>query len=645
MHYSAGNTVTLGGVTYTALSTNTNQNPATKPLFWQVYQPVIPYTPGAAWSATTTYSTGNTATLGGVTYTALSTNTNQNPATKPLFWQVYQPVIPYTPGAAWSATRAYDVGNTVTYGGVNYTALTANTNQNPAASGEDWRDNTPYTAGAPWSARMHYSAGNTATLGGVTYTALSGNNNQNPATSSDYWEVYQPVIPYTPGAAWSATTTYSTGNTATLGGVTYAALSTNTNQNPATKPAFWEVYQPVIPYTPGAVWSATTTYAAGNTATLGGVTYTALSANSNQTPSASSDYWEVYQPVIPYTAGAAWSATTNYAAGNTVTLGGVTYTALSANVNQTPSASSAFWQTRPSSYAAEEPWSDTRAYATGNTVTYGEVTYTALSANTNQIPSATSTYWQAPSTYTAGAAWSATRAYATGNTVTYGGVTYTALSASTNQTPSATSTYWQTRPSSYAAGEAWSDTRSYVADNTVTLGGVTYSALASSTNQNPATSSVYWEVYQPVIPYTPGAAWSATTTYSTGNTATLGGVTYAALSTNVNQNPATKPAFWEVYQPVIPYTAGETWSATRAYATGNTVTYGGVTYTALSASTNQIPSATSTYWRGPGGGTADAAEADAKKKKGEGETMLYIGIAVAALLVVGVLAVSMSRRR
>jgi nitrate reductase NapE component len=80
-----------------------------------------------------------------------------------------------------------------------------------------------------------------------------------------------------------------------------------------------------------------------------------------------------------------------------------------------------------------------------------------------------------------------------------------------------------------------------------------------------------------------------------------------------------------------------------------------VTYTALSASTNQTPSATSAYWRGPGGGTADAAaeekirkekeEVEAKKKKEEEDTMFYIGIGVFSVLVVGILAVAISGRR
>ena len=39
-------------------------------------------------------------------------------------------------------------------------------------------------------------------------------------------------------------------------------------------------------------------------------------------------------------------------------------------------------------------WSSTTAYAAGASVSYGGVNYTALIANTGQIPGASATYWQ-----------------------------------------------------------------------------------------------------------------------------------------------------------------------------------------------------------------------------------------------------------
>ena len=309
------------------------------------------------------------------------------------------------------------------------------------------------------------------------------------------------------------------------------------------------------------------------------------------------------------------------------------------------------------SYTPGAAWSGEITYSSGNTVTYGGVTYTAVAGSINQTPSSTSTYWRDPnttpwlqpnSTYTAGETWSDRRSYVAGNIVTLGGVTYKALSDNDGQDPATSTyrlTYWRVF-TPYTPGAAWSATTDYAAGNKATLGGVTYKALRDNTNENPTTSSTYWRVS---TPYTAGAPWLATTDYDAGNKATLGGVTYTAILDNTDENPATSRTYWRV---TTPYTAGAAWLATTDYLTGNTATLGGMTYTALLDNTNENPATTPRYWRisttNESAAAAEKAkkekeEADAKKKKEDEETMLYIGIGVAAVLVVGVLAVSMSR--
>ncbi len=333
-----------------------------------------------------------------------------------------------------------------------------------------------------------------------------------------------------------------------------------------------------------------------------------------------------------------------------------------------------------STYTAGETWSDIRSYVAGNIVTLGGVTYKALLDNDGQDPATSINrlrYWRVFTPYTAGAAWSETTDYLTGHTATLNGVTYTAKVSNTNENPATSRAYWQGPPGTpdigYTPGAEWSPTIYYVARNTATIGGVTYTARGDNYNQNPTTARDYWRV---ITPYTPGAEWSATVEYAPGNTGRIGRVNYTAIRDNYNENPATgtdKISYWRT-----PYFPGATWLATTDYGPLNIAKYEGMNYTAKLSNINQNPKTSTTYWRvsyadevrdvaqwpelvelidgvasgyverpdgggGGGGGDGGAAGEDAKKKKEEEETMLYIGIGVAAVLVVGVLAVSMSR--
>lgn len=120
--YSKNAYVLSSSIGYKSLQdANLNHTPASSPTFWQVVSPsnavndgrgflatdigrpirLYNPTPASAWSGATTYNQGDLASATSISYRSLvSGNTNNAPATSPLFWEVY------TPGWTWGRITA-----------------------------------------------------------------------------------------------------------------------------------------------------------------------------------------------------------------------------------------------------------------------------------------------------------------------------------------------------------------------------------------------------------------------------------------------------------------------------------------------------------------------------------------------------------
>jgi chitodextrinase len=103
--------------------------------------------------------------------------------------------------AAWSSTTVYTAGMTASLNGVNYTANFWTQNQSPATnnggagSGQPWTSNgacggsgsgsgSGSGCAAPWSSATVYTAGNTASENGVNYVANFWTQGSNPVTNN-----------------------------------------------------------------------------------------------------------------------------------------------------------------------------------------------------------------------------------------------------------------------------------------------------------------------------------------------------------------------------------------------------------------------------------------------------------------------------
>lgn len=124
---------------------------------------------------------------------------------------------------------------------------------------------------------------------------------------------------------------------------------------------------------------------------------------------------------------------------------------------------------------------------------------------------------------------------------------------------------------------------------------VVYMSLISGNSQDPRQpntwiSTTQYSKDQVVLFY---SAWAIGTTYAAGNGVTLNGISYISLSAgNVGNSPDTSPTKW-VALPIA--LAPGYYSATTAYTVGQFVTYLGLNYVCIAASTGNLPTNTS-FW-------------------------------------------------
>jgi len=195
----------------------------------------------------------------------------------------------------------------------------------------------------------------------------------------------------------------------------------------------------------------------------------------------------------------AWSSTTTYSQGASVDYSGAIYVSLvNNNLNNTPSSSPTDWAPTGSSPNYQGAWSSSTAYTTGQTVSVGSTLYIALQNSTNENPASTTGYWQVLSntSYYYGA-WSNSTAYPAGAEVSYNGTVWIALSANTNQTPGIGSSYWTAVGNSTILISAYAGGTTYSAGmQVIGTDGNIYQALQSTTGNAPP-NATYWQLVGP----------------------------------------------------------------------------------------------------------------------------------------------------
>ncbi|MGE3619755.1 MAG: ExeM/NucH family extracellular endonuclease [Acidimicrobiia bacterium] len=206
-------------------------------------------------------------------------------------------VTPATPVGpeAWAPWRVYDTGDQVTHQGKVYEALWWTLAQTPGDPWGPWQEIATSPDGtAVWTPSRVFDTGELVTHDGRLWRAKWWTRNQAPGASP--WGPWEQIPDTTtPGTspAWSAHTTYDTGDQVTHAGKVYEALWWTLAQTPGDP---WGPWQEIATSPDGtAVWTPSRVFDTGDQATHDGQTWQARWWTRNQAPGG--DPWGPWQRV------------------------------------------------------------------------------------------------------------------------------------------------------------------------------------------------------------------------------------------------------------------------------------------------------------------------------------------------------------
>jgi endo-1,4-beta-xylanase len=152
---------------------------------WGVGQLVASVVP--AWSAATTYHTGDWVTYQGSFWTELWKNTKEKPGSPTGAWQ--QMVTADDGTAIWTPSRIFNKGDAVTYQGKNYVAEWRTRNEKPGDPNGPWQETATAPDGATlWTPSGIYNAGDIVGYEGRTYVAQWWTRNEAPGEPNGPWK-------------------------------------------------------------------------------------------------------------------------------------------------------------------------------------------------------------------------------------------------------------------------------------------------------------------------------------------------------------------------------------------------------------------------------------------------------------------------
>ncbi len=148
---------------------------------------------------------------------------------------------------------------------------------------------------------------------------------------------------------------------------------------------------------------------------------------------------------------------------------------------------------------------------------------------------------------------------------------------------------------------AWSSVTLYVVGNQVDFSGGYYIALTNNLNHQPDTHPADWQLVSSPSTNEFIGVWSSVTAYLVGNQVTYSGTGgnayYIALVNNTNKQPDTNPSDWQQIGSPNSYVFLGAYNGATAYIPGNQVSYLGSYWICTTASTGNAPGVSSSFWQ------------------------------------------------
>ena len=290
------------------------------------------------WETGSNYVVDDVVTNGGKTYicvishTAAATfvsDTNANPLlTK---WNLIADGSTWT--GAWNDVTYYNVGDIALWGGITYICKTAHTSQTYLE--DDLSKWDEFSAGfkwiGEWTTSYRYQVRDLVYYGGSTYVCKTQHTSAATAASglendANKWDLFNQSLSYL--GPWSGTNVrYKINDVVKSGANLWICTAYHTSTGTAIDTNNFTIF--VNGFQFGGTWSSSTDYQAGDIVSYGGNTYTAVLNNgsgSPQNPSTATTYWKLFTPGLVYSG--EWTSATAYKIGNVVTLGAFTFAAI-----------------------------------------------------------------------------------------------------------------------------------------------------------------------------------------------------------------------------------------------------------------------------------------------------------------------------
>ena len=335
--------------------------------------------------------------------------------------------------------------------------------------------------------------------------------------------------------AWASATTYIKDDVIRYGGKTYICTlgHTSTSNFYTDASTSWNLASDGQAWK--GAWTGTTYYKIGDTVSWGGQVYIANTGHTSQTYLEDDlSKWDVFASQFSWKN--AWTTSTYYKIGDIVKYGGTVYrckTSHTSNASATLAAGGleadqSKWDVVNQSFDYKGVWATGIRYKVNDVVKSGAGLWICTALNLSGASwSGDNAYW---SRFVEGleflSTYNSATAYVPGDVVTYGGYSYVALTNTTNQTPSTTPSVWSLLSTGFNFRNDYAGATAYKTGDVVRLDGYTYICTADSTGNQPPNTS-YWQQLNPGYKWL--GTWTTATGYVLGDTLKYSNNTYVCV--------------------------------------------------------------------------------------------------------------------
>ena len=415
--------------------------------------------------------------------------------------------------------------------------------------------------------------------------------------------------------AWTTATAYVKDDIVRYGGSAFVCVTAHTAASDfytdfdTTK---WQLMAGGVQYRTGS-WTATTYYAEGDIVRYGGKLYIAidghLSSADFDTDWDAGNKWQLFVDGIEWKT-SVWTASTLYKEGDLVRHGGRVYICINGNTS-TSSFETDFnateWQLFADGTQWKGTWGTSTLYKVGDVVSYGGKTYQCVDEHTSNNSTTGGFYTDLGTTqwnlyadgtqYKAGG-WTAATYYKVGDISRYGGKTFICLTGHTADASfqvDLAATRWEL----YTDGQQWktspwANSTLYKTGDLVRNGGKIYIAITNHTSTgangnlgfNTDLAASNWQLFSDGIQWT--GAWVTSTIYKLGDLVSYGGKSYTCVTAHTAAADFYTDLDGSRWNLVADGQQWKTnaWSTTTLYKEGDIVRFGGRTYICIDGHTS-----------------------------------------------------------